>query len=86
MRVISRYARGHLPKYAVPIFLRLVRVQTATHNNKQNKVPLKAEGVDPAKVQGGDEVVWISGHGKGETYVPFTTQDWDDLHTGKAKL
>lgn len=76
------YARKHLPKYAVPIFLRHITEVTATHNNKQNKVPLKREGVDPDKVEKGDQIVWV----KGNTYVPFTRQDWDSLSAGKAKL
>ncbi len=59
---------------------------STTHNNKQNKVPLKQEGVHPEKVQGGDQVFWIDGHGKGTTYVPFTKSHWDDLEAGKAKL
>jgi hypothetical protein len=63
-----------------------VRTPSATHNNKQNKLPLKQEGVDPDKVVAGDEVFWIEGHGKGATYIPFTRRDWEDLHVGKAKL
>jgi hypothetical protein len=49
-------------------------------------VPLKQEGVHPDKVGGGDKVLWIEKHGRGVTYVPFTREDWDDLHVGKAKL
>ena len=66
----------------MPIFLRHITEVTATHNNKQNKVPLKREGVDPDKVEKGDQIVWV----KGNTYVPFTRQDWDSLSAGKAKL
>ncbi|KAK5653978.1 hypothetical protein OQA88_7654 [Cercophora sp. LCS_1] len=81
-----RHARAHLPRYAVPLFLRHVKEPSATHNNKQNKVPLKKEGIDPEKVKPEDKVFWIESHGKGVTYIPFTRQDWDDLHVGKAKL
>ncbi|KAK1573528.1 AMP-binding enzyme [Colletotrichum navitas] len=80
------YARARLPGYAVPIFIRLLNQGTATHNNKQNKVPLKNEGVEPSKVQGGDKVLWIEKHGKGNTYVPFTQDDWNNLGIGRAKL
>jgi len=80
------HAREHLPKYAVPIFIRHLKELTATHNNKQLKTPLKQEGVHPEKVKNDDEIFWIDGHGKGVTYVPFTRQDWDSLHVGKAKL
>jgi hypothetical protein len=81
-----RHARTHLPRYAVPLFLRHVQAPSSTHNNKQNKVPLKQEGVDPDKVASGDKVFWIERHGKGDTYVPFTRRDWEDLHVGRAKL
>ena len=66
--------------------MRHVEAPSATPNNKQNKVPLKKEGIDPSRVPPGDTVFWIDGNGKGATYVPFTRQDWDDLHIGKAKL
>lgn len=58
----------------------------STGNHKQNKVPLKTEGVDPDKVSGGDVIYWIDRHGKGDTYVPFTPEDWEMLHQGKARL
>ncbi|WYZ35997.1 hypothetical protein EsH8_X_000644 [Colletotrichum jinshuiense] len=80
------YARARLPRYAVPIFIRILNEGTATHNNKQNKVPLKNEGVDPSKIQCGDRILWIEQRGKGNTYVPFTQDDWDNLGKGKAKL
>ncbi|KAK3329273.1 hypothetical protein B0H66DRAFT_507830 [Apodospora peruviana] len=81
-----RHARSHLPRHAVPLFIRHVEAPSATHNNKQNKIPLKSEGVDPSKVPPGDKVFWIDRHGKGVTYIPFTRQNWHDLHIGKAKL
>ncbi|KAK7733043.1 hypothetical protein SLS53_008372 [Cytospora paraplurivora] len=81
----GRHCRAGLPKYAVPIFIRLVDEPITTGNHKQNKVPLKAEGVDPDKVSNGDEVLWIQG-GKGDTYVPFTKEDWKSLTTGGARL
>jgi hypothetical protein len=81
----NRHARTHLPKYAVPVFLRQLREKSITHNNKQNKVPLKNAGVDLSKTKG-DPVFWISEGGKGPTYVRFTQADLDALHGGKAKL
>ncbi|OHW99135.1 AMP-binding enzyme [Colletotrichum incanum] len=80
------YTRARLPRYAVPIFIRLLHEGTATHNNKQNKVPLKNEGVDPGKIHGDDQILWIEKHGKGNTYVPFTQDDWNSLDVGRAKL
>ncbi|KUI61101.1 Isopenicillin N epimerase component 1 [Cytospora mali] len=80
-----RHCRAGLPKYAVPIFIRLVDEPLTTGNHKQNKVPLKTEGVDPDKVSNGDEVLWIK-DGKADVYVPFTREDWKGLTTGRAKL
>jgi acyl-CoA synthetase (AMP-forming)/AMP-acid ligase II len=82
----NRHARTHLPKYAVPVFLRLVKEMTPIHNNKQNKVPLREEGVDPAKVKPEDKVLWVDAHGKGHTYVDFHSDHWEHLKLGKARL
>ncbi|KAK8879022.1 AMP-binding enzyme [Apiospora arundinis] len=82
---LLKHARTHLPKYAVPIFIRRIKERSATHNNKQNKVPLKNEGIDPSKVNG-DPLFWISEQGKGSSYAPFTEKEWDELNAGKAKL
>ena len=84
MLTLHRHTRTRLPKYAVPIFLRIVENMTPIHNNKQNKVPLREEGVDPAKVYKGDEIVWAEAGGK--TYQPFTESHWDNLISGKARL
>ena len=81
-----RHSRVHLPKYAVPQFIRLVKEMTPIHNNKQNKVPLREEGVDPDKVKSNDQVLWIDSHGKGTTYVEFHRDHWEDLKLGKAML
>ncbi|KAL1874212.1 hypothetical protein VTK73DRAFT_539 [Phialemonium thermophilum] len=85
-RKFLRHARTHLPRYAVPIFLRHVDVPFATHNNKQDKSPLRKEGIHPGKVPETHALFWIEGHGKGDTYIPFTKEHWDALHLGKAKL
>jgi hypothetical protein len=55
------------------------------HNNKQNKVPLRNEGIDPDKVgPSGEEVLWVEGLGKGSKYVKFTRADWDALKAGQV--
>ncbi|KAG6365782.1 hypothetical protein INS49_007393 [Diaporthe citri] len=77
-----RHSRANLPKYAVPIFIRLVSEPLSTGNHKQNKVPLKAEGVDPDKVSSGDAIYWV----RDDTYVPFTRADWEGLSKGRARL
>lgn len=79
-----RHVRKSLPRYAVPVFLRIVAEMTPIHNNKQNKVPLREEGVDPERVKAGDEILWVSTGGK--TYVPFGRKEWDGLVGGAARL
>ena len=92
-KAFANFARQNLPKYAVPIFIRVVEGDVGgmgSHNNKQNKVPLRDEGVDPrmkgTKVEGGkeDQVFWIPPHGEG--YVRFEEKDWNSLVAGKARL
>lgn len=80
-----RYARSKLPKYAVPVFLRILSGQTASHNNKQNKAPLKKDGVNPSNVVG-DELLWIKETEAGTTYLPFQKNDWTELVQLKARL
>jgi len=45
------HARAKLPKYAVPVFVRVLNDLTTMHNNKQNKVPLRNDGIDLRKLQ-----------------------------------
>lgn len=86
---LLKHARAGLPRYAVPVFLRLVEVPTPSHNNKQNKVPLREEGVDLAKVKTGkagprDQILWLK---PGiDAYVPFTKDDWAALVDGRVSL
>lgn len=59
------------------------------HNNKQNKVPLRKEGVDPKKVVEGeagkdDLLMWVPPGG--DKYVPFDESGWGAVAGGKARL
>jgi acyl-CoA synthetase (AMP-forming)/AMP-acid ligase II len=84
------HARAKLPKYAVPVFVRLIRAASSTDNQKQNKGPLRLEGIEVdkfgEKVVGGekDEVFWAK-PGAGE-YVRFTSADLEDLREGRVTL
>lgn len=90
---LAAYAKARMPRHAVPVFIRVLQDEVgaaASHNNKQDKVKLRAEGVDPAKrgekvVNGkGDEIYWIPPKRKG--YVKFEDEDWRRLVDGKARL
>jgi acyl-CoA synthetase (AMP-forming)/AMP-acid ligase II len=84
------HAVANLPKYAVPVFLRLVARSTHIHNHKQNKVPLRKEGVDPSLVGSeapegkGDRFFWLDPRRR--VYVPFGTEEWAALERGESKL
>ncbi|KAH8197739.1 hypothetical protein TruAng_008073 [Truncatella angustata] len=83
MNGLAEHGRKMLPKYAVPIFLRVVKDvgSSITGTNKQQKHDLRVQGVDPYKV-GSDELWWL----KGNTYVKFSHKDWQELNGGRVKL
>lgn len=92
-RGLASHARKQLPGYAVPVFVRVLGGEVggaASHNNKQNKVALRAEGIDPSKKGskvmggGGDENYWMSP--KSDKYVRFEDKDWRNLVGGTARL
>jgi acyl-CoA synthetase (AMP-forming)/AMP-acid ligase II len=47
---LLNHCREKLPKYAVPVFIRVLNNLTTMHNNKQNKVPLRNDGIDLRKL------------------------------------
>jgi len=67
---LLEYAKEKLPKYAIPVFLRVMREMNPIHNQKQNKIPLKKDGINidaiygsgadfsDAQEQGKDLVYW----------------------------
>jgi acyl-CoA synthetase (AMP-forming)/AMP-acid ligase II len=87
---VLRYCRATLPRYAVPVFLRIVKRSSHIHNHKQNKVGLRQEGVDPGKLglhekEGVDDVfLWLKPGA--DTYAPFERVDWETLEKGVARL
>lgn len=85
------FAQKELPKYAVPVFLRIVKTSSHIHNHKQNKVLLREQGIDPALIEAKDApgkedvVMWLSPK-QGNKYVVFGRGDWDLISRGKARL
>lgn len=83
LKNLAEHVKKGLPKYALPLFLRVVPeggLQT-TGTNKQQKHSLRSEGVDPAKT-GEDEVFWL----RNGSYVKFGVADWKELNGGNVKL
>lgn len=80
---LAMHAGDRLPRYAIPLFLRVMREMKATGTNKQQKQLLRAEGVDPIKArEAGDKLYWL----KGGTYVEFDDEDWRELKLGRIQL
>ncbi|KIX98820.1 uncharacterized protein Z520_05281 [Fonsecaea multimorphosa CBS 102226] len=87
----ARHALETLPRYAVPIFIRVVKEIQYTGTMKMEKAKMRKEGIDPDKIHaaaqaGGtpDSVYWLP-PGK-QAYVPFTVADWVSVKKGGVKL
>ncbi|KAF7509708.1 hypothetical protein GJ744_007579 [Endocarpon pusillum] len=97
MADLATYLSNSLPKYSVPLFVRLVKDMARTGTMKQPKHVLRNEGVDLQIVEDryGEEIWWLrhhhrhdGGHGEGEgpRYVRFRQGDWDALRAGRVRL
>ncbi|KAH6609080.1 amp-dependent synthetase ligase [Trichoderma cornu-damae] len=93
LRSLATHVKVSLPRYARPLFLRLVRDvgvgSQTTGTNKQQKHRLRAAGVRPrsapATAAEGDEdadMYWL----RGDSYVPFGEREWRELEGGRVKL
>ncbi|KAL9126453.1 MAG: hypothetical protein Q9217_004491 [Psora testacea] len=82
MEDVAQHVKGKLPKYAVPVFLRVVREMERTGTNKQTKAVLRNEGVNPARLREGESMWWL----KGGTYKPFREKEWAELKAGAVRL
>lgn len=78
---VAAHVLKALPKYAIPLFVRVTRQMHATGNNKQQKQALRVQGVRPGSVDG-DKVYWL----RGGTYVEFRERDWEELNGGRVRL
>jgi acyl-CoA synthetase (AMP-forming)/AMP-acid ligase II len=88
LKSLAAHSLKNLPRFAVPIFLRVLKDESASHRtgtNKQQKQVLREEGVDPSKIEAkGDLVFWLP---PGEQqYIPFSSEDWAKVSSGKVML
>ena len=84
---LASHAVGTLPRYAVPVFVRVMKQLDYTGTFKIQKGRLKAQGVDPGKRVGEDSkdaMYWLPPGGT--TYVPFGAREWEELKGGRVKL
>ncbi|KAI9031840.1 hypothetical protein CLU79DRAFT_730387 [Phycomyces nitens] len=76
------YLAKNLPRYAIPIFIRILPSMQMTETFKQLKTVYRSQGIDMSLVPKTEPIYWL----KDGVYVPFTDQDWHTLNNGKAKL
>ena len=81
LRDIAQHLIARLPKYAVPLFLRITKEMSITGTNKQQKTALRKEGADPAKL-GGDQIYWL----RDGAYVRFGQSEWESIQAGRVRL
>ncbi|KAI6782667.1 Fatty acid transporter protein-like protein [Emericellopsis cladophorae] len=88
LRSLAEHTRSQLPKYAVPLFLRVVKGDPGgahtTGTNKQQKHFLRQAGVkpDPATEEELGELYWLATDG----YRRFGDKEWRELEGGRVKL
>ncbi|GAA5989279.1 hypothetical protein JCM11641_003860 [Rhodosporidiobolus odoratus] len=78
---LVQHVKKTLPRYAWPVFVRMVDKIEQTGTSKAVKTTLKNQGVDPF-LTGSDEVYWL--HPKKGEYVRFEREDWEGLANGKG--
>lgn len=92
LRGLAEHCLTSLPRYAVPIFLRVVEQLEYTGNMKLQKGRLRSEGIEleaiekAAKEKGkaADAMYWLPPGEK--TYVPFRGKDLQKLRSGAVRL
>ncbi|MGL5996534.1 MAG: long-chain-acyl-CoA synthetase [Pseudomonas proteolytica] len=82
MRALLQFALSQMPAYAVPLFLRIKVKMETTGTFKYQKVRLKEEAFDPARVDGDPLYAWLPGT---DAYVPVTEQVLADIQGGKYR-
>ncbi|KAK5108080.1 hypothetical protein LTR62_008797 [Meristemomyces frigidus] len=84
---LAEHVTSRLPRYAVPVFLKMAPGLAYTGTFKIQKGAAKREGVDPeliAQAGSKDMVFWLPPGGT--SYVPFRRQDWDEIKAGKVMV
>ena len=84
---LGKHVLDRLPRYAVPIFLRVAPQLSYTGTFKIQKGQAKREGVDLNLIeQSGakDNVYWLPPNSN--SYTPYAQKDWEALQSGEVKL
>ncbi|KAI1307410.1 fatty acid transporter [Xylaria venustula] len=84
---LAAHCLASLPRYAVPLFLRVTKSLEYTGTHKMQKQKLRSEGIDVAaikKTSSDDQLYWLPPGS--QAYVPFTQKDLDTLKAGRVRL
>nr|POE63289.1 fatty acid transporter protein [Quercus suber] len=84
---LADHLRTKLPRYAVPLFLRMAPELQYTGTFKIQKGTAKKEGIDVDLIEASgskDRVYWLPPDAK--AYVPYQRSDWEALKSGHVKL
>ncbi|KAL5363142.1 hypothetical protein BJX96DRAFT_177811 [Aspergillus floccosus] len=84
-KALAEHSLQRMPRYAVPIFLRITSALGYTSTMKLQKGKLRQEGCDVAKVEAsGDTMYWLPPN---ETkYVPFTDETYQKVKSREILL
>ncbi|KAI0402454.1 fatty-acyl-CoA synthase [Xylaria palmicola] len=83
---LAAHCLASLPRYAVPLFLRITKSLAYTGTHKLQKQKLRSEGIELAAIRasGDDRMYWLP-PGR-NTYVPFSEKDLDNIKAGRVRL
>ncbi|KAH9889122.1 fatty-acyl-CoA synthase [Xylariomycetidae sp. FL2044] len=89
---LAEHCHEKLPRYAVPVFVRVARQLEYTGTMKLQKSRLRSEGIDldvveKAAMEKGEDVdvmYWLPPGAS--VYVPFTKKDYQELKGGSVRL
>ncbi|KAI8948074.1 fatty-acyl-CoA synthase [Xylaria longipes] len=83
---LAAHCLARLPRYAVPLFLRITKSLDYTGTHKLQKQKLRSEGIDLAAIKksGDDQMYWLPPGS--EAYVPFEQKDLESIKAEKVRL
>ncbi|KAI0455697.1 fatty-acyl-CoA synthase [Xylaria acuta] len=82
----AAHCLARLPRYAVPLFLRITKSLDYTGTHKLQKQKLRSEGIDltAIKKSGDDQMYWLPPGSK--AYVPFEQKDLESIKAEQVRL
>ncbi|KAI0857830.1 fatty-acyl-CoA synthase [Xylaria cubensis] len=86
LAALAAHCLARLPRYAVPLFLRITKSMDHTGTFKRQKEKLRSQGIDltAIKKSGDDQMYWLPPGT--EAYVPFEQKDLETIKAGQVRL